>query len=77
MPKTRSFETDYKTFIKFWSVPVLIYLVYIFLDKAAVGLVMVGASIFLALALKPLVRRVNSFFTKHLGKDKHRQFLPI
>ena len=71
MPKT--IETDYKTFIKFWSVPVLIYLVYLFIDKAATGLIMIGASIFLALALKPLVRKVNLFFTKHLGKDKQHQ----
>ena len=70
---SKTIETDYKTFIKFWSVPVLIYLIYIFLDKAATGLIMVGASIFLALALKPLVRKVNSFFTKHFGNDKKHQ----
>ena len=70
---SKTIETDYKTFIKFWSVPVLIYLIYIFLDKAAVGLIMVGASIFLALALKPLVRKVNLFFTKHFGNDKQHQ----
>lgn len=70
---SKTIETDYKTFIKFWSVPVLIYLIYIFLDKAATGLIMVGASIFLALALKPLVRKVNLFFTKHFGKNKKHQ----
>ena len=70
---SKTIETDYKTFFKFWSVPVLIYLVYIFLDKAATGLIMIGASIFLALALKPLVRKVNLFLTKHFGKDKQHQ----
>lgn len=70
---TKQIETDYRAFIKFWSVPVLIYLIYLFLDKAATGLIMIGASIFLALALKPLVRIVNSFFTKHLGSDKKHQ----
>ena len=37
------------------------------------GLVIIGISIFLALALRPLVRRVNNFFTKHFGKDKKHQ----
>jgi predicted PurR-regulated permease PerM len=37
------------------------------------GLIIIGISIFLALALKPLVRKVNDFFTKHLGKDRKHQ----
>ena len=67
-------ETDLKTFIKFWLVPVGIGLVVLFLISAKTGLIVVGASIFLALALKPLVRKVNGFFNKHFGESgkKHQ-----
>ena len=66
-------ETDTWTFIKFWSVPAVAYLVYLFLGQAATGLVVVGASIFLALALKPLVRKVNDFFNRRFGTQKKHQ----
>lgn len=66
-------ETDTWTFVKFWSIPAVAYLIYLFLGQAATGLVVVGASIFLALALKPLVRRVNDFFDRRFGtQKKHR-----
>ena len=68
-------ETDWQTFIKFWSVPLIIAFVLYFLGKALTGLIIIGISIFLALALKPLVKRVNEFFTKHFGKDKKHQTL--
>ena len=68
-------ETDWQTFIKFWSVPLIIAFVLYFLGKALTGLIIIGISIFLALALRPLVNRVNSFFTKHFGKDKKHQTL--
>ena len=68
-------ETDLNTFIKFWLVPLGIMLMIFFIYKAATGLLVVGASIFLALALKPLVRKVNNFFIKCFGKDKKHQTL--
>ena len=68
-------ETDLKTFVKFWLVPLGIGLVLLFLYSALTGLVIVGISIFLALALKPLVRKVNNFFTKHFGTEKKHQTL--
>lgn len=68
-------ETDLRTFIKFWLVPLGIGLVILFLYSATTGLIIVGASIFLALALKPLVRKVNNFFTKHFGSGKKHQTL--
>lgn len=68
-------ETDLNTFIKFWLVPLGIMLMIFFVYKAATGLLLVGASIFLALALKPLVRKVNSFFIRCFGKDKKHQTL--
>ena len=72
---TRQIETDFKTFVKFWSVPLIIVAVLLFLYSAKTGLIIVGISIFLALALKPLVHRVNDFFTKHFGTEKKHQTL--
>ena len=66
-------ETDLRTFLKFWLVPLGIAGVIFFLYKAKVGLVVIGISIFLALALKPLVKKVNDLFTKHFGSDKKHQ----
>ncbi len=66
-------ETDTWTFIKFWSIPAIAYLVYLFLGQAATGLIIVGISIFLALALKPLVRKVNDFFNRRFGTQKKHQ----
>ncbi|MBQ8985069.1 AI-2E family transporter [Candidatus Saccharibacteria bacterium] len=66
-------ETDTKTFVKFWSVPLVIAIVIMIIYQALAGLIIIGISIFLALALKPLVRRVNNFFTKHFGTEKKHQ----
>lgn len=70
---SKTIETDTKTFIRFWLVPLGIGLVLLFLYSALTGLVIVGVSIFLALALKPLVRRVNNFFNRHFGTEKKHQ----
>lgn len=72
---TKEIETDTKTFLKFWLIPVVIYAIWLFIQNAATGLVVVGISIFLALALKPLVRRVNNFFIRHFGTEKKHQTL--
>lgn len=72
---SKKIETDWQTFIKFWLVPLIIAGALFFLYKAQTGLIIIGISIFLALALKPLVRKVNHFFTKHFGKDKKHQTL--
>lgn len=71
-------ETDWRTFIKFWLVPLIIAGTLFFMYKASVGLIIIGISVFLALALKPLVKKVNNFFTKHFGSDKkHRTISAI
>lgn len=70
---SRQIEYDTKSFVKFWLIPLIIAAVLFFVYKALTGLVIIGISIFLALALKPLVRKVNSFFTKYFGKDKKHQ----
>lgn len=66
-------ETDTRTFVKFWSIPLIILIILFILDKALTGLIVIGISIFLALALKPLVNKVNNFFTKHFGTEKKHQ----
>lgn len=71
MPKI--IENETRGMLKFWLMPVAIVAVIFFLYKAGTGLIIIGASIFLALALKPLVRKVNSFFIKHFGAEKKRQ----
>ena len=71
----KQIETDLKTFIKFWMVPVGIAAIVFILYKALTGLLIIGISIFLALALKPLVHKVNAFFTRHLGNDKKHRTL--
>lgn len=70
---SKTIETDLKTFVKFWLVPLGIVAVIFLAGKAITGLVIIGISIFLALALKPLVRKVNNFFAKLFGKDKKHQ----
>ena len=68
-------ETDTRTFVKFWLVPVIIAAIIFILYQALTGLIIIGISVFLALALKPLVRKVNNFFTKHFGTEKKHQTL--
>ena len=72
---SKQVETDMKTFIKFWSVPLIILAVLFICYKALTGLVIIGLSIFLALALRPLVNKVNGFFTKHFGKSEKHETL--
>ena len=62
-------EIDTRTLIRFWLILLGIGLVILFLYKALTGLIIIGISIFLAIALKPLVRKLNNFFTKHFGTD--------
>jgi predicted PurR-regulated permease PerM len=72
---SKQIETDFRTFVKFWLVPLIFAGILFFLYSAKTGLIIVGISIFLALALKPLVNIVNSFFTKHFGTEKKHQTL--
>ena len=74
---SKTIETDLRTFLKFWLVPIGIAGVLFFLYRALTGLVIIGISIFLALALKPLVRKVNSFFTKHFGTEKKHRTISV
>ena len=70
---TKKIQTDLGTFIKFWLVPLGLVAMIFIIEKAMTGLIIIGISIFLALALRPLVRKVNNLFTKMFGKDKKHQ----
>lgn len=72
MTKT-TVEIDTRTLIRFWLILLAIAGVIFFLYKALTGLVIIGVSIFLALALKPLVRKLNKFLGKRLGMDKNHK----
>ena len=72
MTKT-TVEIDTRTLIRFWTILLIIAGVIFFLYKALTGLVIIGISIFLALALKPLVRKLNKFLGKRLGMEKNHK----
>ena len=74
---SKTVETDLKTFIKFWLVPLGIVVAVFLIYKALTGLIIIGISIFLALALRPLVHKVDNFFTKHFGEDKKHQTISV
>lgn len=73
----KTIETDLKTFVKFWLVPLGLLAAIFIIEKAMTGLIIIGISLFLALALRPLVRKVNNLFTKMFGKDKKHQSLSV
>ena len=51
-------EVDTKTFVRFWLVVLGLGLVALFVWKAATGLLIVGISAFLAIAISPLVKKI-------------------
>lgn len=60
MNNTHKLEISTKTFIRFWLVLFGLALVGLLLFKAATGLIILGAALFLALALSPLVGKLAS-----------------
>lgn len=52
-------EVDTKTFIRFWAVILGLALIAFFVWRALTGLIIVGISIFLAIAIRPLVKRID------------------
>jgi len=67
---SKKIEVDTKTFIRFWLVILGLGLIALFLWKAQTGLLLVGISIFLAIAIRPLVKIVNN-----LNRKKKRPVL--
>ena len=74
----RPSDNDIRPYIKFWLVPLGITLVILFIYKASAALLLIGISIFLALALKPLVQKVNNLFGGRIDlKKKHSKISAI
>ncbi len=74
-------ENDTMRFIRFWIIPLFILIALFLIVKAAKGLIIVGISVFLALALRPLVKKVNKLFDKLFDKridsDKKHQTVSV
>lgn len=64
---SRTVEVDTKTFVRFWLVIALLALAVTLVGQAATGLIIVGIAFFLAIAVRPLVAKVE----KVIGKDRH------
>lgn len=68
MPE-KKIDVDTKTFVRFWLVIAAIALIAMFIYQARIGLLLVGISIFLAVAISPLTKRVKRLF----GRKKDHQ----
>ena len=68
---SRKIEVGTETFVRFWLVIIGFGIALYLLNKAFVGLLIVGAAIFLAIAISPLARK----FDKLWGKKKERRGL--
>ena len=70
---SKTIEVDTKTFIRFWLVILGLGLIGLFILKAMTGIIIVLASIFFAIALHPLARKID----KIGGKKKQHSFSSI
>lgn len=61
---SKTIEVDTRTFIRFWLVLIGFAALGLFLYKARAGLVIIGISIFLAIAMHPLAAKIGRL-TKH------------
>lgn len=62
MSTTTKVQIDTKTFIRFWLVIIGFIAAGYLIIKASYGLMIIGAAIFFALAISPLVRKLASIF---------------
>ncbi|MBQ3306192.1 AI-2E family transporter [Candidatus Saccharibacteria bacterium] len=67
---SRTIEVDTKTFFRFWIVLAVLSLIIAMILWAAEGLIIVGLSIFLAIAIKPLANKLD-----RIDKKKSRPAL--
>ncbi len=59
---SKSIQVDTKTFIRFWLVVAALVILTILVISAKEGLIIIGASIFLAVAVTPLKNKINKLF---------------
>lgn len=64
---SRTVNVDTKTFVRFWLIVALLAIIAILLAQASTGLLIVGIAIFIAIAVRPLVLKVE----KVIGKERH------
>lgn len=64
---SKTVQVDTKTFVRFWLVIAVLALAVALIDKASTGILIVGIAIFFAIAVRPLVYKVE----KLIGKDRH------
>ena len=64
---SRTVDVDTKTFVRFWLIVALLAIIAILLAQASTGLLIVGIAIFIAIAVRPLVLKVE----KVIGKERH------
>lgn len=62
---SRTIEVDTKTFVRFWMVILGFGLAALFVWKAWEALVIIGISLFLAVAIRPLAQRINRLTKKN------------
>lgn len=62
---SKTIEVDTKTFVRFWMVILGFGLVALFVWKAWEALVLIGISLFLAVAIRPLAQRINRLTKKN------------
>ena len=62
---SRAIEVDTKTFVRFWLVILGFGLAGLFVWKAWEALIIIGISLFLAVAIRPLAQRINSLTKKN------------
>lgn len=55
-------EISTKTLVKFWLIPAVLVLIGAILYSARMGLLILGASLFLAIALNPIVSKISNVF---------------
>lgn len=57
-------QVDTKTFVRFWIV-ILAFLLLLFIaNKALIGIIIVGLAAFLAIAMRPLAKRIDRIYKK-------------
>ena len=64
---SKTVDVDTKTFIRFWLVISLLAIIALLIARASTGLLIVGIAIFLAIAVRPLVFKVE----KIIGGEHH------
>lgn len=60
-------EVDTRTFVRFWLVIAALFLIGLFIWQARTGLIIVGLSIFFAMALKPFADKIQKMTRRKLG----------